>query len=57
MPDEECTEVIIKYRMRMHKWGRINRVAFDVEKEHIVILYPLQDDGDPFKLLGLPRGL
>ena len=40
-------------RYRVHKWGRANRVAFDPDKEHAVILHPQMAEGDPFKLLGL----
>ena len=35
-----------------HKWGRLNRVAFDAGKEHLVIIHPIHASGDPFKLLG-----
>ncbi len=40
-------------RTRVHKWGRINRVAFDPSKEHVVVIHPTLGEGDPFKLLGL----
>ena len=36
----------------MHKWGRSNRVAFDAEKEHLILIHPIHAAGDPFKLLG-----
>ena len=39
-------------RADVHKWGRVNRVTFDADKEHIVVIHPIQADGDPFKLLG-----
>ena len=39
-------------RARVHKWGRANRVSFDPNKEHIVIVHPIHANGDPFKLLG-----
>ena len=39
-------------RNRVHAWGRVNRVAFDPTKEHVVILHPIRGEGDPFKLLG-----
>jgi len=42
-----------KCKDRTHKWGRKNRVTFDAQKEHIVILHPSRGLGDPFKLLGL----
>ena len=40
-------------RTRVHKWGRINRVAFDPSNEHVVVIHPTLGEGDPFKLLGL----
>ena len=40
-------------RERVHSWGRTNRVTFDPDKEHIVILHPSDSHGEPFKLLGL----
>ena len=39
-------------RERVHKWGRLNRVAFDATKEHLAILHPYPGEGDDFKLLG-----
>ena len=39
-------------RERVHKWGRLNRVAFDATKEHLAILHPYSGEGDDFKLLG-----
>jgi hypothetical protein len=39
-------------RVRVHKWGRVNRVAFDPAKEHLVILHPIDGAGEPFKFLG-----
>ena len=36
----------------VHSWGHRNRVEFDAQKEHIVILHPMHGEGDPFKLLG-----
>jgi hypothetical protein len=41
-----------KCKTRTHKWGRMNRVSFDAQKEHIVILHPSKGHGDPFKMLG-----
>ena len=40
-------------RTRVHKWGRINRVAFDPSKQQVVVIHPTLGEGDPFKLLGL----
>ena len=39
-------------RRATHKWGKMNRVTFDGEKEHIIILHPIHGEGDSFKLLG-----
>ena len=39
-------------KARVHKWGQTNRVAFDADKEHIVIIHPILGAGEPFKLLG-----
>jgi len=40
-----CTE-------RVHKWGEVNRVNFDADKQHIVVIHPRENHGDCFKLLG-----
>ena len=40
-------------RERVHSWGGTNKVIFDPDKEHIVILHPSDSHGEPFKLLGL----
>ena len=34
-------------RNRMHAWGRVNRVAFDPTKEHVVILHPIRGEVSP----------
>ena len=51
-----ANEEIIRHmhvcRERVHKWGRSNRVAFDPAKEHVVVIHPINGEGDPFKLLG-----
>ena len=39
-------------RVRVHKSGRVNRVAFGPAKEHLVILHPIDGAGEPFKFLG-----
>ena len=41
-----------KTRDEVHRWGFRNRVEFDAQKEHIVILHPTNGEGDAFKLLG-----
>ena len=50
--NEDVTRTMNVCRSRVHKWGRINRVAFDPSKEHVVIIHPIYGSGDPFKLLG-----
>ena len=39
-------------RSKAHQWGKVNRVTFDAGKEHIIVIHPVQGEGDPFKLLG-----
>ena len=51
-PPEECCEILSECRRNVHAWGRKNRVSFDASKEHLVILHPNQNHGEPFKLLG-----
>ena len=51
-PLEEVMNDLTSCRRRMHSWGRANRVSFDAGKEHLVVLHPSQNHGDPFKLLG-----
>ena len=39
-------------KRQVHKWGTRNRVEFDANKEHIVIIHPANGQGEDFKLLG-----
>ena len=39
-------------RNDVHRWGRLNRVTFDAEKEHILVIHPVQGEGDDIKHLG-----
>ena len=48
----EILRVMHVCRDRVHRWGRLNRVAFDATKEHLAIIHPLLGEGDDFKLLG-----
>ena len=41
-----------KTKVETHAWGHRNRVTFDPSKEHIVVIHPLDGEGDSFKLLG-----
>ena len=43
---------MLSCRTTVHRWGKINRVTFDADKEHIIIIHPIQGEGDPFRLLG-----
>ena len=52
IPNEESQRTMGECRARVHKWEKINRVIFDADKEHSVVIHPLQGEGDPFKLLG-----
>ena len=40
-------------RTAVHGWGVKNRVAFDKEKEAVVVLHHLDGEGEDFRLLGL----
>ena len=51
-PNIEAVADLSKTRDDVHKWGYRNRVEFDAQKEHIVILHPMHGEGDTFKLLG-----
>ena len=50
--NEDLIENMEMTRRATHKWGKMNRVTFDGEKEHIIILHPIHGEGDSFKLLG-----
>ena len=50
--NENLTRTMQCCRADVHKWGRVNRVTFDADKEHIVVIHPILAHGDPFKLLG-----
>ena len=50
---EMVTDKLEQCRRNVQRWGRLNRVAFDEKKEHMVIVHPVLAFGDPFNLLGL----
>ena len=52
MPEEDAFSTLRECRESVHKWGRVNRVAFDADKEHLILIHPIYAAGDPFKLLG-----
>ena len=52
VPNEEYQQVMMDCRAKVHRWGKVNRAVFDADKEHIIVLHPLQGEGEPFKLLG-----
>jgi len=49
---EEVTSKLSECRTNVHRWGKANRVTFDENKEHIIILHPTYAFGDAFNLLG-----
>ena len=51
-PLPELTSSMQKCRTNVHRWGGTNRVSFDVAKEHVLVLHPVQNHGAVFKLLG-----
>ena len=51
-PLEEVISDLTDCRRRVHTWGRCNRVAFDANKEHLVIVHPSMHHGESFRLLG-----
>ena len=50
--NSKCRDVMAACRCKVHQWGKVNRVTFDAGKEHIIVIHPVQGEGDPFKLLG-----
>ena len=43
IPNDDIERKMHLCRVRVHKWGNTNRVAFDPGKEHIVILHLAMD--------------
>ena len=41
-----------KCRENVHAWGIKNRVLFDADKEHIIVMHPSDYHSESFKLLG-----
>ena len=41
-----------KTRDEIHRWGVRNRVTFDPTKEHVVVIHPLDGNGEVIKFLG-----
>ena len=52
LPNTEVVADMCKTRDDVHRWGFRNRVEFDAQKEHIIVLHPTSGEGDAFKLLG-----
>ena len=50
-PLSDCQAQMAQCKKR-HTWPEMNRVSFDISKEHMVILHPSESHGDSFKLLG-----
>ena len=51
-PNEDIHEDLKNCQASVHKWGRDNRVIFDVNKEAFVVIHGLDGEGDDFKCLG-----
>ena len=49
---DDVMNTLSKCRQRVHDWGKANRVTFDANKEHLVVLHPTKHHGEAFKLLG-----
>ena len=52
LPNASIHDDMSKIRDNVHKWGFRNRVEFDAQKEHIVVLHPMHGEGEDFRLLG-----
>ena len=50
---DEVFSTLRKCRHEVHEWGQTNRVMFDADKEHLILIHPIHAQGDPFKLIGL----
>ena len=53
LPVADVKAKLSECKEQVYKWGTTNRVSFDEQKEHLVVLHPIYGDGDHFKLLGL----
>ena len=42
-----------EFQRELHEWGRGNQVQFDAGKESLLIVFHLQPEGEPAKLLGI----
>ena len=51
--DATIEEELHNTRRRVHKWGKLNRVAFDPGKEQVIIISPGVGSEDVFKMLGI----
>ena len=38
---------------KLHTWGAANQVLFDTSKERFVVIHPVKNSGDNFKILGV----
>ena len=50
--NSKCRDIMAACRSKVHQWDKVNRMIFDAGKEHIIVIHPVQGEGDPFKLLG-----
>ena len=51
--DDFICDEFSKTSQRVHKWGRLNRVSFDPQKESLIVVHPDRGTDDSFKLLGI----
>lgn len=51
-PVAEVTRTLAECKKRVHKWGENNRITFDADKEHLIVIHPSEYHGDSFRLLG-----
>ncbi len=51
-PNSEVISTMMATRNNCHKWGKMNRVTFDADKEHLVVIHPAVGQGGIFRLLG-----
>ena len=50
--NEDIKMQMERTRTDVHRWGRLNRVTFDADKEQIIIIHPVDGEGEDIKHLG-----
>ena len=51
-PNSEVLADLRSCQEQVHRWGALNRVSFDRTKEELLVLHPLEGEGEDFRLLG-----